>query len=210
MWSRVQGVFEKSNASLKLFRFTYALATSGEGKGRGEFEKKSSSVRFGEISDKTGSATSAKLETCWFPPVALTDHSELKIAVEAKMENSVQALLNPSSVKLIQEDEVLQFCNLSLQTFTDLETGSDALDRFVEPEILSYYSADNSSHCLDLHVKLCVALLNRFADESTKKSFYEKLTKLDNPDWISSFIGGLLQASDIFRNKEKQNLCCKT
>lgn len=61
----------------------------------------------------------------------------------------------------------------------------------IEPQVLQAQSLN-----MELHVRLCVNLLNHEQDADTKGLFYERVTTLNNPDWVLAFISGFLLRDD--------------
>ncbi len=226
MWAKIDCLIGDCDSTERLFRFLYALGTFGGAtsetnrkalkQGRDGNEVKST-VRFGGQTENSTDGKTRLNSTKFFPPIALEELANLKSATESKVKSSLQQTGEIQSQQGVKStasrtrQQVLQFSISALRAFTNLDNvgfESQLMDRLIAPEVLQLNEQEGS---LNLHVELCVILLNRFADESVKKNFYESLTKLESPDWISSFIGGLLQVSKHsnstdFKEKAKEDL----
>lgn len=79
-----------------------------------------------------------------------------------------------------------------LESFPMLKLDSLHLMTLIDDDVLSAVTELNK---LELHVKLCVALLIR--DNGDKKAFYQKVLSFTNQEWTFTFVSGLLKAPQI-------------
>jgi hypothetical protein len=161
--------------SLTHFHFLYYLLAKKDGLAVQKRRQKSKSVKFNFNTEDDSIEDDFKV---------------IDIQGNDKAEQLIQMTVRKCLDQIILDHkaENLRFATLIFESFNLKIKDENLLQRLIDPQVLA------KSPDFAKHVKLCVAMLNRVDNSEAKKVFYGVITtQIDNTDWVSAFIGGLLQ-----------------